>query len=900
MSDLVYTSPLIRDVIEVDGEVERICRTYAGNGPVYLLAREVKLRQNLRITACPLVIVADVFDGGGFWIDAAGQSAAAGGRHGQNGVSLPMSQMYAADGTPIAGGTSGESGGGGHNGGSAQSVTIYARRTVGAQVSVGGGNASSGGNGGNGTAGASGAYIAEHYEQRDLTPHDPYDFEYEDVLVPEQLIAGTPGGDGGWGGNGGSGGNGGAISFTSIVDDTEPVFTTAAGAPGGGGAGGAAGPDGAYSPGAASPGQNGEPGAWGAAGSVARATVTEEEFIAGLRPLLDATGPSWANYWAPFRLVMGDFHYHRFNPSAENPGDAGERAALELRRGLELQPDNGYGLRLQDQLVGVPRVDANGERVWVGGGANAVGLSPELDILPDFQTYIDAFDRFAPMTTAFLLAGIDHIFDAGTRDALAEMVREQQRSVDLARDRFEKDVQIGGTEKEIAVKEAEFISQQLAQATADLEAAKNKLDDTSMSFGDIIGTVGAVASAVVGVIAAIPTLGASLVATVPAMISLVNTVTAQAEPIAKALLAGDPADTKQVEDAYKKVGKSVDAVIGAGKTIVNFVRLVQNLTTTPDAENAEEIALVRRGAELAHQLLIAQNRVALADQRIDAARAQATRAAELVVQAGALADTVQVDAESVRQVGLLAISIASTNAEALNSMTFRAARAVEILTLEPQAENIALDAGMLDPEIWWRYSEKDVSDAELASLLTASWGRMLQPIGIQQDYLAYFQQRHDQDVLTLLYRPGDPEFDALLARGRFDFEVDAARIPAGRADAKTRSVRLALVGAEHPSGGLSCEVRHGGAYSQRRADGTIHVQLLEPQISTRRAQFTRLTAEGDTLADAPLTAPLSLRFWGRGIGGDWSVSLVGLHENAGIDLSGLTEIQVEIRYQFVR
>ncbi|AZS37562.1 hypothetical protein CVS47_02200 [Microbacterium lemovicicum] len=900
MSDLVYTSPLIRDLIVVDAEVERICTTYRGTGPVFLLAREVRLAQNLRITTCPLVIVADVFDGAGFTIDASGVAAPSSGRNGDDGVPLPMSQMYSPDGRPIAGGSSGQGGGAGLDGGNGQSVTIYARHTVNVSVTTAGGAASNGGSGGNGTAGASGAMIAEHTEQRDLTPGDPYDFEFEDVVIPEQIIPGTPGGNGGWGGNGGSGGSGGSVMLTSLSDGTEPVLAVAGGAAGGGGYGGSAGPDGAVCDAAASPGENGAPGAWGADGAVVRTTVSEEDFVAGLRPLLDSTGPSWANYWAPFRIAMGDWHYHRFTPSAAEPGDAGELAALELQRGLELQPDNGVALQLREQMVGVPRDGGDGARAWVGGAANAVGLSPQLDILPDFPTYIDAFQGFVPLASAFLFSGIDDVLQAGTKEALAGMVREQQKAVDLARDRFEKDVSIGTSERDIAAKEAEFIQQQLDQATTDITDAMAKMKDTPFRFGDIIGTVAAVAGAVAGVIAAIPTLGASLVAAVPAMVSLVSTVTAQAEPIAKALLAGTPADTKQVEEAYKKVGKSVDAVIGAGKTIVNFVTLVQNLTTAPGADNAEQIALVRRGAELAHQLLIAQNRVALADQRIAAAQSQAARAAELVQQAGALADGVQLDAAGVRQVGLLAIRIAGANAEALNSMAFRAARAVEILTLEPQAENIALDAGMLSPEVWQRYSEDAITPTELAGLLTASWGRMLQPIGMQQDYLAYFQQRHDQDVLTRIYRPADPEFRSLLSTGRFTFEVDAAALPSGRADAKTRSVRLALVGADHPSGGISCEVRHGGAYSQRRQSGEIDVQLLEPQISTRRAQFTRLTAENESIADVPLTAPLSLRFWGRGIGGEWGVSVVGAQENAGIDLSGLTEIQVEIRYQFVR
>ncbi|KAA9105501.1 hypothetical protein [Microbacterium rhizomatis] len=895
----VYTSPYIRDEIIVTKEIEDICRTYAGDGPVFLLARKVTLAKELRITERPLVIVTDLFDGAGFTIYARGKDARASGTNGLDGVPLPMSQMYSHDGRPLAPGSDGQSGTAGSPGDDGGSVTIYARRTVNAQISVAGGNATSGGRGGNGTAGGNGSYTAEHTEQRDLTPNDPFDFEYEDVLVPEMTIDGTPGGNGGYGAPGGSGGNGGTIVFTSITDDTEPVFTTAPGAPGGGGAGGAAGADGAYSPSAASPGQDGAPGNWGAEGSVTRSTVSEDDFIAGLRPLLDSTGSSWANYWAPFRIAMGEYYYHRYNPSSEDPTENGELAATEIARGLELQPDNGFGLRLQAQLVGVSQ-DVAGQRIWVGGGTNVLGLSPELDIWPDFDTYIQAYQGFSTLATGFLLHGIDTIFSSGTTADLAALVVSQQQAADAARRNFDNDAELAASEKSIATDEASLVQQQLDEASADLQAAMAKMKETSFGFGDLIGTVASVAGAVVGVIAAIPTGGASLVALVPAMVSLVDTVTAQAEPLAKALLAGTKADTKAVEDAYKKVGKQADAVIAAGKTIVNFIGVVEKLTASSTPDNSEQVALVRRGAELAHQLLIANNRVALAQQRIDAAQARSARAAELASQAGTLADKLQVDAESVRQAGLLAISIAQSSAEALNSMAFRAARSVEILTLQPQAGNIALDAGVLSAETWLKYQEHDLSDIDLATALTASWGQMMKPLSIQQDYLAYFQRDHDQDVLSRIFEPGDREFEQLRATGRFDFFVDAAKIPAGRADAKIRSVRLALVGAAHPSGAISCEIRHGGRYEQRRADGTIDVQLLQARTSTRRAVLTPLSPEEPDSVDLPLTAPLSLAFWGRGVGGDWSVSVVGARENAGLDLSGLSQIQVEIRYQFLR
>ena len=186
-----------------------------------------------------------------------------------------------------------------------------------------------------------------------------------------------------------------------------------------------------------------------------RSTVSPEDFVAGLRPLLDSETRSWANYWAPFRIAMGEFYYHRYNPSAVDAGDAGQLAATELARGLELQPDNGQGLSLQAQLVGAP----NGDNVWVGGGMNVLGLPPQLDILPSFDTYISAFQGFAALATGFLLEGIDTIFASENTDNLARMVDSQRQAAEAARDNFDDDVRLAASEKDIATEEADLVQQ---------------------------------------------------------------------------------------------------------------------------------------------------------------------------------------------------------------------------------------------------------------------------------------------------------------------------------------------------------------------------------------------------------------------------------------------------------
>jgi len=330
------------------------------------------------------------------------------------------------------------------------------------------------------------------------------------------------------------------------------------------------------------------------------------------------------------------------------------------------------------------------------------------------------------------------------------------------------------------------------------------------------------------------------------------------------------------------------------------VRVVERLSVSTTPDNSKHVALVKRGAELTHQVLIARNRVILAQQRIDATQARLSRAASVVAQAEQLRSELRHNGSSVLRAGFLAIGVAQSKADALLGFAFRAQRSVEIYTLQNEEQHVLLDAGLLNPDDMraCQYGFKTLSD--LLSDLLASWAQLLEPIELQRDYLAYFDQDHDQDRLRLSFTAGDPELSALQTTRRFSFRVKASGLPAGRADAKVRSVRLALVGAAHPNGEVSCEVRHGGAYEQRRANGTITVQLLKSHVSTRPAKLTRLVADEGLGADPPLTAPQSLAFWGRGIGGDWEVSIPGSRTNSGLDLTGLTEVQVWIGYQFLR
>jgi hypothetical protein len=901
----VFNYPYIRDILTIDDRVQRFYNDFAGDGAVFLLGRVVRHAPgcDLRVGSRPLIIVADVYDGTGGMIDARGADATAVGARGADGVYPWPDAIVDSAGVdrPIGPGGGGQGGGPGAPGGNGGTVTVRCRRSVNAHISAAGGNGAAGGAGGNGSRGVGGHIIPDQTVTVDDTPDDPSDFSSHEEFIPGETIAGTPGGDGGGGGTGGAGGNGGAINFTSIVDDTPPTLEARGGAGAPGGPGGAAGLDGNLSPTTATEGSAGSDGGAGLDGQVTQTNISEPDYVAGLRSVLDFPGASYANHWAPFRIVTGEYFYHRHNASLADRAHYSQLAAIEFARALELQPDNGEALRLQAQLVGVPQaVEGTDDVVWVGGGNNALGLPPDLDVLPNFDAYINAFTGFGALTLGFMAMGTSAILEQETLSSLGSLVELQRQDAVAARENINDDLGIAVSEKKLASDEADYVQQQLDQTTSEIEAALAEMRESEFSFGDFLGTVAEIGVAIVSVAAAIPSGGASLVALVPAMVALADTAIADAEPIAKALLAGTDPDIKAIEDAYKKVDKNASAVVKAGKSISNFVTVVQRLSASTTPDNSKHVALVKRGAELTHQVLLARNRVTLAQQRIDATQAKLSRAAGVVAQAEKLRNELAFDAASIRRAGLLAIGVAQSRADALLDLAFRAQRSVEIYTLQDEEQHLVLDAGLLSPDVVRAYYEEEIREGDLVAELTTSWGQLLKPLEIQSDYVSYFDQAHDQDRHRLSFTAGDPELSALKTRGRFSFRVDASGLAPDRADAKARSVRLALVGASHPNGEVSCEVRHGGRYEQRRADGTIAVQLLEPRVSTRPAKLTRLAADEGLGADPPLTAPQSLAFWGRGIGGDWEVSIPASRLNSGLDLTGLTEIQVWIGYQFLR
>jgi hypothetical protein len=863
---------LIRDTLVIDEAVQRFYDAFAGEEPVVFLGRNVLHAPGkvLRLSGTPLLVIADRYDSGDGMIDGRGVDSPATGAVGASGRNGQL-----VNERPDGPGGDGGRGRRGGDGGFGTSISLLCRTAGAVHVRTTGGRGAAGGTGGSGGRGVDGFFVFSG------DPENPGD----------EIVPGTRGGFGGPGGRGGDGGVGGDLVFICVDAPVDPVLVAGGGFGGPGGFGGTAGEDGARTNEFACPPDEG-PGCRGPSGesgdftdsppaslSVVSAIDFDGIMLATLGPLRDE--------WAEHRARVGEYFFRQYNAAIPNRRPLGRMAAHEFRETLVLQSGNAKALALQALL---------------GGNGTPLGLARDLDLIPRFEAYIDAFARFGALTLDVLTLGTTALLSdveltvlrsfAGLRVAEAEaMVAEAHEEEAIAKQAHQ-----------FALDEIAAVQRRLDGVRREIEAAIPRMRGHEFGIGDIVGPLAAVAVAVVGVIGAVFTAGASLAAVVPALVALTSTLIDQGEPVVKAVFEGDDDERKEATKKYEEVGKDFTQVAESTQTVVNFVKLVERLGAGSQPQTAPQVALIKQGAELAHELLLAQHRVMLADSRNDAAQARQTRAAAFAALAARVASEIDAQAASVRAAGLLAIEAARSKVDLLLSLAFQAQRSLEIYTLEDHEADVLYDAGSIHPDIERGYAEGFVSNADLLIALNASWARLLEPANMQQDFLAFFSNPDlDSDVLRLPLR--DRAFlHARRTTGAATFRLEPGKLPSGRFDTKVVGVAVALVGAISPDGVVSTEIEHLGRYEQRRRDGSIDTQILRPRRSTRLAPTRALELPGvDFSTDPPLTAPQQLAFWGRGVAGEWTIRITPDQSGADEqDFGGLTEVQLWIKYQFLR
>ena len=242
--------------------------------------------------------------------------------------------------------------------------------------------------------------------------------------------------------------------------------------------------------------------------------------------------------------------------------------------------------------------------------------------------------------------------------------------------------------------------------------------------------------------------------------------------------------------------------------------------------------------------------------------------------------------------------------DTLLSVAFRAERSLEIYALGSEARTLLFDAGYVHPDVDRDFTDQRLNsdfkqnNAALIAAYTDSWGRLLQPELMRNDYTAYFKGLQDELIRTLSFT--DPEILQTF-RDTHDlaFILNFADLPDDQFEIKVQGVAVAFVGASSASGIISCSVSHGGRYEQKTRLGDVVVHLLEPQTQATEAGTTPLQKAGVNFGSDPLTSPQSFAFWGRGAVGLWGVSISDSTFNLEKpDLSTLNEIQVWVGYMF--
>jgi hypothetical protein len=852
--------PHVRDQIVINDALNESLKSFPGS-TIRLIARQVthEAGVSLRTLGRDVLIVADTYDGSGGSIDTRGASA----EPGNPGLKGPAGRATSSGVGNQPGGT-GAPGSAGNPGSPGASARLICQKIVNALVVAPGNNGGTGGVGGTGGDGGDGARHGG---------------------VNPEIIEGTSGGNGGPGGPGGPGGRGGQVAAIFMDASATPILEVPGGPGGAGGAGGTRGVKGAFSPDDDSkPGPAGPQGVTGASGTARNIQVDANRYWGSVQAELGNSSQDWAKH----RLEVGKYFYRQASLTM---------ALQEFDAVLRLDPQNADALRLKQQIL---------------TNQNILGLALDLDLIPDFQTYSDQFKSLAAIVTEEFNTGIEDLLSAETLVALTGQVSAQ---VDATK------TTLADTKQELtrAVAAQSDANDQLNQARTNvaevrgqIQAALSDMNNHSISFGDVVGIVGEVGGAVLSIAAAIPSGGTSLAALVPDVIALGDSLSENAGPIVNAVFQPETgpdggANIDAITKAYQNLNQDASGVIGDVSSVVNFVSLIDNLGHAV-TDNPQYTALLQRGAQVIHEQYLAEKQVLQTDQAVNFLTGKVNDVANLLTETMNLFNKLTQDEKVIRDAGLRAIRSAQGHIDIVQGYAFRAQRSVEISKVKADSFVLRLDAGYISPDMNRDFAEgllgKDKNDgiAKLVAEYQQSWSLVLNAVvDLQTEYTNFFiSPERGIDVATFSFTA--PEIlQAFRDNHDLSFSFAFDDLSNNEFEATIQNVFVSFVGATSLFDFVPCIVSHSGRYEQKKKNGEIAIQLLQPQTHNVQADVVRLKLAGVnfTASTTPLTAAQGINFWGRGAVGIWGVSIdADQFRLKHVDLTNMSEIQVLVGYQF--
>ena len=302
---------------------------------------------------------------------------------------------------------------------------------------------------------------------------------------------------------------------------------------------------------------------------------------------------------------------------------------------------------------------------------------------------------------------------------------------------------------------------------------------------------------------------------------------------------------------------------------------------------------------MAHELALAKLDTIQAELTLGARETQFANDQELSKSSKLLLETLRKDKELLKKAGHIAFLNTHDYGDLLMATAFRAERSVEIYTFQNQSAHVSYDTGHVGPDVEHDFGDDEIGVAELIARYNASLGNSLDPISLQDTFEKYFTGNAQFDLAPgVVFRSftEEPNLSAFKSSRTLRFTVDLPLPPTEEFEARLEDIHVALIGATAPRDSVTCRVRHGSLYSVVLRTGEVFLDTLQPHVTQREARFTPLQVIGTlpTSGSATLDAPRNLSFWGRGVAGDWELTLPASEI---VDLAGLTEIQVWLTTQ---
>ncbi|KAF5324717.1 hypothetical protein D9611_004322 [Ephemerocybe angulata] len=757
------------------------------------------------------------------------------------------------------------------------------------QVDVGGGDGGNGGSGGRG---------------HDIGVEDVWPIPLGRTPYPFPPYIEKTGGKGGNGGKGGLGGHGGIVILASVTSPSDVVPGTLlnGGSLGKGGGGGAPGQNGwpkykVRSPialaveGAANPeirqgppgkgGDRGGDGADGSSGELKTTTLSYAEFWASL-----ASEP-FAFEWAKYRHAVGEFYFRSYVPGAADRDHYVGLAVDEFQAAIRLNAG---------QTESILRL----EHIW--NDINPLGLPRNFDVIPNFKEYITNLTNLGSLVATFSSIGNTTLLKATDLQGFQEVFKGQRAQCDVRIEDATANLEISKqTEKDLgeALKELEGIMEEVKRQ---IEAANEEMKKP-LSIGGIGGSVKDIAVAVVAVIAAVPTGGASLIAIVPSVISLGKTIYDNAAPMVKVIVDDMEDGTRQaVLDKHNKVKKDASGILDKSeRKVTNLQNIIAVIKRARTADNGTLMDLLLKGAELVYEHLLKQQELKRAQMKTRALEQNLVSERALRAFHEASIARTGLTEEIVREAGLKVIQAAFSKVDILLGFAFRAQRSVEIYLLKDQTQHVLYDIGRVHPDLEADYLfDPSTHVTTLATSYQKSFTRLLDPAEMWKTYQTYFERPLLKDIRRLAFT--DPvDLETFRSTFTLTFMFDAATLAQQRYRTKIQAVGISFVGATGEGNLVSCKLEHSGVYSERMSNGTIHHTILQARREVIPATITPLHTNGlDLDSSPPLDGPRSSPLWAMGIGGLYTITIPKSEfEDHHPTFDGLKKIEVWFGYQFM-